>query len=349
MANDVFKSIDRKFPWSFLGFLTGVAFGVFGIYTVFFYAKAPDLKVELLSSAPVLSIRENVQDLEIMFKGTNIRQSHQALSLINIKLVNRGNVAIKSGDFDEKDPLILVVDEGEIVKADIIESSDSYLEKVYAETKLSIKTIRFPSFILEPSQFMSVRLLVLHSETVAPALSMKGKVANVGEIPVVLSKTEPSEQTTSSIAYSGDFVVQSIRVASYGIGTLAFLAAVIAIFVMIRDRLEMLHRRRHRLLTEARLDRFVESVPNKNRKTVKQLARLLASDGEILYMLRHELGPLMHFHKDLPEGELMANDRLKMLLRHFGMRSPEFDMEQAFSDKDNIKYLIEMLHIIDDK
>ena len=68
-ANDLMQSIEQKIPWSFLGFLVGVTFGCFGIYSVFFYTKAPDLRVEIISSAPVFSIQENVQELDIIFKG----------------------------------------------------------------------------------------------------------------------------------------------------------------------------------------------------------------------------------------------------------------------------------------
>lgn len=91
----LFSEIDRKFPWSFLGFIAAIIFGGFGIYTVFFYHTNPDLRMEVANDAPVFSLREQVTGLEIMFRGANIRESHQGLSILTLRIANRGNVAIR--------------------------------------------------------------------------------------------------------------------------------------------------------------------------------------------------------------------------------------------------------------
>lgn len=346
MTDGVFNSIDRKFPWSFLGFLAGISFGIFGIYTVFFYAKAPDLKVVVLSSAPVLSIRENVQELEIMFKGKNIRQSHQALTLMNIKLINLGNVPVRPGDFDEKDLLSLILKEGDIVKADVIETTDTYLKKVFAQTVIDSQNIRFPPFILEPSNFMSIRILVLHNETAEPILSMKGKIANVSEIPVIKPTIGALETTMASSAFTGDVVVQSVRVVSYGLGTLAFLAGVIWLFDIIQENIKKRRRHRHRLNVEIKVDRFIESLPDEDRNIFRQIARTYFRDDEMHFMLLYSFPRLIARLEGFNE-ELMKDDfELNEVFSHLFIDLPNFNRDYFFSDKDKMRRFLKMLEIL---
>ncbi len=90
-------TINRRFPWSFLGFFSGLIFGVFGLYAVFFYEKLPELRVEVVSNTPVFSINEDVDNLSILFNGEDIRESKQLLSVLTIKILNSGNLSITTG------------------------------------------------------------------------------------------------------------------------------------------------------------------------------------------------------------------------------------------------------------
>lgn len=342
-------SIDRKFPWSFLGFLTGVIFGVFGIYTVFFYAKAPDLKAEIQSSAPVFSLRENVQDLDIMFKGQNIRQSHKALTLINLKLINRGNVPIRPGDFDQKDLLSLSLKaKGEIVKSDILDASEPYLNKVFADTTKNNQSIQFPPFIMEPGQFISLQLLTLHDENEKPTLTISGKIANIPNIPVIEIAPHAIAPSKKMIAFSGDIVVQFIRVAVYGLGSLAILAGIMALFVTIRDRVEMNMRQRRRIFTERRMHEFLSSLTSRDRQAIEPIARTIITDKHVAFMLHHELRPFLHRLTDQPIESLKKDEHLEMLMDHLDMSLPNFKREYFLSSEKGLLHLIRLLEIARD-
>lgn len=342
--DNTIASIDRRFPWSFLGFLTGITFGLFGIYTVFFYAKAPELRAEIQSAAPVFSLRENVQDLDILFKGQNIREAHKALTLISLKLINRGNVPIKPGDFDQKDLLSLFVRNGELVRSDILDTSEPYLEKVFAESTTTNQGIKFPPFIMEPGHFISFRLLVLHNDSVQPTLELTGKIANVPTIPVVETAAGVAAPTKAAIAFSGDVVVQFIRVAAYGIGTVAVLGAAVALFAVISDRIDESRKRRRRRITEMRVREFLESLPADDRNQVDPVARFLVADNDMTFILDDllELG----CRSDITAEQLRESVYLGMLLSDVGRSYPHFNTDHFLANKKGLENLRRLLHII---
>jgi hypothetical protein len=279
-----FASIDRRFPWSFLGFIAGIAFGIFGIYTVFFYAKAPDLRAEIQSATPVFSLRENVQDLDIMFKGQNIREARKALMLISLKLINRGNVPIKPVDFDHKNLISLSVGNGELVRFDILDTSEPYLKKVFGESTTTRQSIQFPPFIMEPSHFIVFRLLVLHNENVRPELGITGKIANVSAIPVLDTTTQAAEPTKGNIAFAGDGVVQFVRVVVYGLGSLIVLVGIIIQFMFISDRIGKHKQWQRRQFTEERIAEFLAKLSERDRQAIAPIAHDIIADNYTKYM-----------------------------------------------------------------
>ena len=338
-------SIYRRVPWSLLGCLIGITFGLFGIYTVFFYAKAPEVRAEIESVAPVISLRENVQELDIMFKGQNIREAHKALTLVSLKLINRGNVPVKPGDFDQKDLLSLLVRNGELVRSDILDTSEPYLQKVFAESTTTNQGIKFPPFIMEPGHFISFRLLLLHNENVHPTLELTGKIANVPTIPVVEAATDVGAPTKGSIAFSGDFVVQFIRVAAYGLGTLAVLAGVLALVAAIGSHIEKSKERGRRLITQMRVQEFLESLPAGDRDAVEPVAITLVTDDRMVR--RQEIMP-EQFRWDTQSEELGQDFHFLMLLDAVSRRYPHFNRDYFLCNKSGLTNLSRVLKIIEE-
>lgn len=343
---DLIKKIERSLPWSFLGFLVAVVFGLFGIYSVFFYSKAPDLRAEIISSSPVLSIRENVQNLDILFEGQNIRQSHQLLTLISLKLVNRGNMAVKPGDFDPRDLPTILVKNGNIVKSDILETSDEYLAKVFSETTISSDHIVFTPFILEPGNFISIKLLVLHSDSVQPKIEMKGKIANIAVIPVVLS-TELQSPTEVSLAFSGDNQVHFIRFMSYGLGTFMVIIALLVLFALIKGKVERNRLNKGKLIVEERVKEFLSKLDNRSKPLLEQIAhKLLADEIEFIgYRIRHYI---KNINANEEANAEMYLARLFALLRERGVNvDDKYFQENPYMLK-QLLALLELISLIDD-
>lgn len=340
----IFRSIERRFPWSFLGFLAGVIFGLFGIYTVFFYNKTADLKAEILSFAPVLSIRENVQDLEILFKGQNIKQTRNALTLVNLKLINIGNIALKPGDFDQKDLLAICLTDGEFVNSDILERSDPYLDKVFAETTKTPQRIAFPPFIMEPSHFMSLKLLILHNESVTPTLTIKGKVANVPKIPIVGLSETAATRSAMAIALSGGLLIQFIRIGLYGIGAVILFLIILIPSIVIIDKAEDHGLRRRKRRIELSVNEYLQSLDQSARHILEPIAGAIIAEDR-----------WRDIHQSIPKGVLRAIEKgdaekwnhqdIEKLFKRLKINLSQSDREYFLKSQNGMTQLIDLVAI----
>lgn len=75
-------AIDRKFAWSFFGFVLAVFFGGITIYNEFIRNPNPSLSVQILSDTNVLDVRENVPELKIVYGDVDIKSLSQTLSVV---------------------------------------------------------------------------------------------------------------------------------------------------------------------------------------------------------------------------------------------------------------------------
>ena len=203
---------DRSFSWSFLGFFVGI-FGVaFGVWA-YFRPISPRLTYEILTNTPVLNVREDVNDLQVMFKGNDISKDGQSLIVVTFRVENNGAVGIKIGDYDPRSLLGLSIGEGEIVeRPKVIAASTGYERdaveiilpsdrKSEDEEAVLDNRMSFEPLILDPQEFFTIKLLALTSSEVLE-LQPVGKVAGVKNIRVVQSfekKVESSNIWTELI------------------------------------------------------------------------------------------------------------------------------------------------------
>lgn len=254
MTNAEYEAaIERKIPWSFLGFFAGTVFGLIGIYSVFFYSREPDLNLQIQSKAPVISVREEVPNLEIILNGTDVRKSRQGISLLILKLSNIGNFPITTADFDPKEPFILEVVDGEIIRSTILDKSEPYFETVWKDVKIGTNTLTFPSFIFEPKQFFIIKFLVIHDEKETPHLRSQGKIARVGAINVVDATEGFMTNEEKQTVLGGNSKTQLIRIIFYGFGTLGtiLILTYLILFTKLKIRKVLKERRRGRRRAKA--------------------------------------------------------------------------------------------------
>ena len=271
------NNIDRKFPWSFLGFFSGLIFGIFGIYAVFIYERLPEIRVEVLSNTPVFSIKEEVDNLSILFNGVDIRESKQLLSILTIKILNSGNLSITTGDFDENDPLSIVVDSGNVIKADMLNTADSYFKKVFLQSNKIEKGIELPKFILEPGQYFIFKILVLHDASKQPAVKSKGRVAKIGSVDVI-STLESPNLGLIPLSFYGDFSIQAVRVGGYGIGTIAVLLLIALSFAYSKEKYEQIKRKKRQKDLQNKGNSFLKTVNPRLAEKLKPFVQLMSSD-----------------------------------------------------------------------
>lgn len=239
-----FAQLDRKFAWSFLGFVLAAVFGGIAIYTEFIRDDSPVITYEILNNTKILDVKEDVGGLSIIYNNEDIRKSKKTLSVLTVKISNDGRSPILKTYYDNASPLGLTLNSGDIIKGEIVNATTTYLQE---NAKLKITgplTAEFSDVIIEPNESFIAKFLVLNPESAALAVTPKGKVASVKKITIIDQFTKPKKQSFLIEAYSGTFLVQLARLPSYFIGFILSLAIVFGPIAIISEKLEKRKRRK---------------------------------------------------------------------------------------------------------
>jgi len=240
----LFRDLDRKFSWSFLGFLLAVLFGTLTIYDRFIADKHPKLYFDVLTSTAVLDIKENLPKLEILFDGLNIREQNLSLRVLSIKVVNDSSKDILKGDYDPEDPIGFHIEAGKIIRSDIAGTSNEYLSKNLSILSPSSDVVHFKDVILEAHQYFLVKLLVLHPAGQSPAVSPVGHIAGVKHILVREPYRELGRVSFWAGAFAGSWATQLVRVVPYFLIGIAAILAIIIPSLFLSDKLDRHKRKR---------------------------------------------------------------------------------------------------------
>jgi hypothetical protein len=221
-----FRRIEKGFAWSFLGFVLAACFGGLAIYTEFFKSRSAKLEYEVISNTPVLTTREEVPALKILYDNLDIRQTKQTLSVVSIRVRNTGDADILNGNYDERAPVGLDIGGGTILEPRIVAASNDYL-RTNAGCKLKGPvSLDFVPIILERQEFYVVKFLVLHPDSTAVQVRPRGKVAGVRQITLTDSSTADQSPGLLATAIAGPPKVQLLRLVAY---TVVFVVLAIAV------------------------------------------------------------------------------------------------------------------------
>jgi len=61
--------------------------------------------MEVVSSANVIDVKEDVGKLEVLYEGANLRSNHLSLSVVTLKISNDGGAPITKTAYDDAAPL----------------------------------------------------------------------------------------------------------------------------------------------------------------------------------------------------------------------------------------------------
>lgn len=205
-------------PWSFIGAVVTVCAVLFAIYVAFFYERKPALTVELLGSARILSVSEQVEGLECFYRGSDITQANQSLRVMVVRIQNTGSADIPMMYYDLNDPLGLKITSGEIVEPpELLEAGSDYLERNVAISQDSPQLLTFAPVILDRGDYFVVKLLILHDDAVTPDLTPIGKVTGVREIEIRTLVAEARKALFQRVEVVMYAVVLSLLVAVFSL------------------------------------------------------------------------------------------------------------------------------------
>lgn len=193
----------------------GIIGSVASIYGVFFQTKEKDLYFEIISQTNVFDLNEELNDLDIIYRNRSLKDSEQNITIYLVKTSNDGSSNILLEDYDENDPIGISITNGLVVSnPEVVNTSNSYLNKNLILNLDTTNTIFASKVILESGQSFTFKLVVMHKTETLPIITPIGKIAGIVD-DFNISYKETSEITFAEKVFKGNFIVQSIRTISY--------------------------------------------------------------------------------------------------------------------------------------
>jgi CRP-like cAMP-binding protein len=265
-------SFDKRLAGSFIAAtLLAIAFFLLGV----FYDKQPRLRCTLLSQAPVYDVHEDVPDLDIIFRSKSIRQEHQTLSVLTVRIENSGSAGLTIQSFDPNFLPGLRVTHCQIVKITPQFESNTYLKQALRVEQRGNSEVVFGPMIFDKGDFFVLKFLLLHSESDKPQLEKFGIVAGGGEIELVSVPTPTDQRGFLARALSGSVVMQAFRALVYFLSVLVGGFAVGGIIAAITKFVTRRRRKRRIRIFE----RSLGAKPTKQQRLIVDMYRESGAAG----------------------------------------------------------------------
>jgi hypothetical protein len=235
------NSIEKRFPWSFFGFLLGSI--SLGIAIWFFYLSKQeaitDLKFVINDEFQLIELKEKFPDIKIFYNEEDIINSGKVIKIIRIQLENTGKTILQSY-YDQKLPFGLEFLDSTILSVAQISTSNGYLDQNLFQNRIGkgVKDgkILFNKPIIEKGSRLFFKVYLLQNKTVVnTVVKSLGKISGMDKIQVVRSKSQQDsgikiEKTTSEI------VAISLASGYFGILLMMLTIAPIALFYEYREK-----------------------------------------------------------------------------------------------------------------
>ncbi|MEZ4942228.1 MAG: hypothetical protein R3D58_15225 [Saprospiraceae bacterium] len=319
------KKIDKKYAF---GLLTGLIFGILGFYADFLRQKNPKLEFDIISNTEILDVKEDVGKIDIFYDGENLQKQNQTLRLIVLRITNNGSEHILKDYYYEDSPLGFKIENGEILEKPIVlQTSNTELKKAIKFFIDSTQTVTLPNFILEKSDYFTIKLLIKHSQGKEVILNPIGKIVGVKKIKLVNSFIEKENESFWQRLIKGSIGIHIARffmyIFGFGFGMMAiiFPIAIITEYFSKRKREKNLKVFKLYLNKESleKYDWVLKEYQENGDSKIGYWQRL-ANDKELLARNYKQVKVLIHDYPDeLPY--LIAKRHPDTIYRYFRLSS----------------------------
>lgn len=180
----------KSINWSKWGFWLAVLALIVTIVTWYIstkYERSPELSIEIVSNEELLTIKEELPDLNVTYRDINLRENQQNISIVTLRLINDGNESILLNHYDKDHPLGILIENGTILNMPFLtKSSDSTYYKSVVES-INNDSIVFKNRIIDPQSFFTLKMLILNKISVKPKFKAFGKIAKIPSIKITES------------------------------------------------------------------------------------------------------------------------------------------------------------------
>lgn len=259
-----FNNLDKRFAWSFLGFMLATIFGSITIYTEFFRVNTPSVVVEVLSEANVLDVKEDINEIKVFYDDVDIKSLDQTLSVLFLRIKNNGGAPVLNGYYDKNYPFNISLLEGKFLKVEQLSATNQYLQYAALPKIKEDKIITLPEVILEPSESYTVKILALHGSSSNIKIDVLGKIAGTKNINLLpLSSGKDSLSFWDSVFY-GDWLIQLTRLPIYFFG---FIIGILSIALPTTFASDAITKRKRKLIVK-QYKSYSNNEPIKHQDTI---------------------------------------------------------------------------------
>jgi hypothetical protein len=230
----ILRKLDRKFALGFILAIFGVAYFV---YNTFIADKYPQIYFDVLTNTSVLDIKEDLPKLKIIFEGLNIKEQNLSLRIISVKVFNDSSLHIRKVDYDTEDPIGFRVQPGQIIKTELVDSSNEYLAKNMTFSYPTNNLIHFKDVIFDAHQFFVIKLLVLYPANQTPTVYPVGHIAGMKNIFVRESYKDFGRVSFWKKALGGSLHIQLFRIVAYFLICILVVSALVVPVGVIDEKL----------------------------------------------------------------------------------------------------------------
>lgn len=239
-----------------LGLIAIIGF-VVTIYLGFVKKTSPIFEYDILSETDFFNNRESASYIKIFIDSTDVQENHLNISTYRIQISNKGNDNISYYDYDTGLFGLQIVDGTLLESPVLLESSTDYIRAKFSNDSI-IKTsfINIPKLTLDVDDYFIIKLVILHEVDVAPSFIPIGKISGQKEIAV--NPIQVPRPNFWIIAFSGNIIVQLVRLIGYLIAAIIVLLVVVAIVSFIGDIVKK--KKRQRFIKELQSNKNISSI-----------------------------------------------------------------------------------------
>jgi hypothetical protein len=184
-------SIEKRFAWSFMGFIIGTISIIVAVI-IFFYSQKQskiDFNLTIESEEDLIEIKEQIPDLKVIFNNEEITKSEKRIKILKFSINNMGNTILQDY-YDKNQDLRIVFKNSQILSYKIIETNSEYLEKdlLVNQIKDSVKSnsLLLNKLIFEKNKYAKIKCFLIQPKNVDTTIvTFEGKIAGIEKIPIV--------------------------------------------------------------------------------------------------------------------------------------------------------------------
>jgi hypothetical protein len=194
-------SIESKFPWSFSGFLIGMIALIVSVI-IFYYTESKDkfdLKLVIEDEFNLIELKDELQDLKILYKDENILAHNKEIKIIIYSFTNDGKLIIQDY-YDRNKAFAIEFDSSKVLSTKVISSNSEYLRKDFLiDIKDSSNETRvdFSKLIFESGKKITLKSYLIQDKGIQNTkIRFVGKIAGIDEFKII-RKTDEVEKKQS--------------------------------------------------------------------------------------------------------------------------------------------------------